>query len=105
AIDHDGVFAECRIIDRRAQRPADEAGDLVSPTLDLALDRFARHPFMRGLRQHRVFGGDPAEPRAFTPTRHAQFDAGGTQYARLAEFDQARTGGVIEPVTSQRYGT
>ena len=48
----------------------------------------------RKLRQHRVFGGDPALARAAKPGRAAFFEGGGAQHLGLAECDEAGTLGI-----------
>ena len=55
-------------------------------------------------RQHRIFRRYPAGLGALAPTRHALFDGGGAQYARVAELGQARTVGVLHDPAGELNG-
>ena len=59
---------------------------------------------VRGARQHAVFGGDPALALAAQERRHAFFDRGGAQHARVAELDQHRAFGVLRESTGESHG-
>ena len=60
AVERDRALAQRRQVQRRAQRAADQALDLLRAPGLLAPGRFARAARVGGARQHAVFGGDPA---------------------------------------------
>ena len=95
AVERDRVLAERGEVDARAQRPADQPADLVRTAADAALHRLAVAAGVRGRRQHRVLGGDPAEPGPLAPARHALGHARRAQHLRLAELDEHRARRVL----------
>src|SRR5262245_14272573 len=58
---------------------------------------------MRGARQHAVFSGDPALVLAAQESGHTFLDAGGTQYARVAELDQHRAFGMAGEIPGEAH--
>ena len=64
---------------------------------DFATYGFTVGAFGGGTRQHRVFGGDPAEAGVLAPTRHTGSKSGGAHHARVTAFDEhGAFGGVGE---------
>src|SRR5690606_13565436 len=98
------VFAARLILHGRAQRPPDDARALMRTSADAALDRLTRRAVVRGLREHRVLGGDPAEARTLAPTGYALARARCAQHLGLAELDQAGALRVVEPVAGDGHG-
>src|SRR5690606_8254871 len=101
AVDLDGVLAQRAVVDDRAQRPADQPGDLVGAAADAALDRLPVGAGVGRRGEHRVLRRHPPETGALAPARHALGGRGGTQDAGPAELDQHRAGRVIEPVPGE----
>ncbi len=104
AVEHDGVLAERLVVDDRAQGPADEPGDLVGAATDAALDRLAVGAGVGRGGEHGVLRGDPAQPGALAPARHALARRRCAQHAGAAELDQHRAGCVVEPVAGDGHG-
>src|SRR5699024_5071637 len=84
----DGVFTHRLEVDDGAQGTADESGDLVSASTDLAAHRLAGTTGVGRTRKHRVFGGDPSLTGPPPPARDTVLDAGRTQHAGVAELDE-----------------
>ena len=78
----------------RSERPISRLISCVRPPTR-PLHRLAVAARVRGRRQHRVLGGDPAEPGALAPARHALGDAGRAQHLRVAELDEHRARRVL----------
>jgi hypothetical protein len=91
AVDGDGVLPQRRQVDAGPQRPADQPADLVGAPTDAAFDRLAVRPSVGGGRQHRVLGGQPAQPGAFAPARYALGDARGAHHPGTTELDEHRS--------------
>ncbi len=104
AVDHDRVLAERLGVDDRAQGAADEPGDLVRASADLALHALAVVAAVGRARQHRVLGRDPALALAGEPARHAVRERRGAQHLRAAERDERRAFGVAAPAALDRDG-
>src|SRR5690606_38305203 len=68
------------------------------------LDRLAVRPGVRRARQHRVLGGDPALARALPPARHALGHRCSAQHPGIAELDQHRAFGVLQPPAGHADG-
>ena len=102
AVEDDRVLAERLVVDDRAQRAADQPGDLVGAAADPALDRLAVGAGVGRGGEHGVLGGDPAQAGALAPARHALGGGGGAEHPGAAELDQHRPGGVVEPVAGDR---
>ena len=90
AVDGDRPLAEPAEVHHAAERPPDQALDLVRPAADLAPDGFAIGPLGGGPRQHRVLGGHPAGALAAQVRRHPIDDGRCTQHLRVADPDAAR---------------
>src|SRR5690606_24660106 len=84
-------------VDDGAQRPADQARDLVGAPADLALDALAVVATVGRPGQHRVLGGDPAFAFAGEPARNAVRERRGAQHLGAAEADESRTLSVRAP--------
>jgi hypothetical protein len=94
AVERDRALAEEREVEHAAQRPADQALDLLRAAALLAARRFAVAAGVGGARQHAVLGGDPALAAAALVRRHLVLDRGGAQHAGVAEGDEHRALGV-----------
>ena len=88
AIESDLALAHALQVCDRAQAAADEPLDLLGSAGRLAGGRFAARTRVRGARQHRIFGGDPAAPLAAQPRRRLVLERGGAQHVRAAELDE-----------------
>ena len=97
AVDDDGVLAERLVVDAGPERAADQPGYLLGPAAQAALDRLAVTAGVGRPRQHRVLGGNPAEPAAAPPARHILGDARRAQHPGPAELDQHRSLRVVKP--------
>ena len=95
AVDGDRPLAEPRQVDDAAQRPTDEALDLVRPAADPALRRFAVGALGGRPRQHRVLGRHPAGALAAQVRRDAVGDGRRAQDLGVAEPDEARALGPL----------
>ena len=83
-----------RSITARSERPMSRWISCVRPLcLPFAASRAAAR--VRRARQHAVLGGHPALALAAQECRHAFFDAGRAQHARVAELDEHRAFGVL----------
>ena len=88
------TLAEELEVEDAAQRPADQALDLLRPPALLAARRLAIAARVRGAGQHAVFGSEPALAAAALVRRHLVFDRGGAQHLGVAERDEDRALGV-----------
>ena len=96
AIHPDGAFAQFVEVKRGAHGAADEPLDFLRPSVNFSLRTVALLPLQRGVREHRVFGGDPAA-RDFLflhPAWHGFLDGHAANDARVAPFDERRAGGI-----------
>src|SRR5699024_10873531 len=87
----------------RAERTADEAGDLVGSTADLALAGLAPTAGVGAARQHLVLGGDPSGALSLEPAGHAGLEGCGHEDPGAAELDEHRALGVVEPVAGDAH--
>jgi len=87
----------------RAQRPADQALDLVCTARLLAPRGFAPGAGVGRARQHAVFGGHPALAAVAQEGRHALLDRGGAQDVGVAEAHEAGAFGVAGGVELQAH--
>ena len=94
AVDVDLALAHGRQIDHGAQRPADQALDLLGAARLLAARGFTVRAGMGRARQHAVFGRHPAAARIAQERWHFLVDRGGAENMGIAEFDQAGALGV-----------
>src|SRR5256886_14243581 len=97
-VQHDRVLPERGEVQARAQAAVDQAGDFGGTYTDLALHALPLGAGGRGTGQHRVLGGDPAEPGALTPAGYPFGDAGRTQHPGRAELDKHRPFRVRAPL-------
>jgi hypothetical protein len=97
AVQHDGVLAECLVVDDGAQGPADEAADLVGAAADAALDGLAVAAGVGGPGEHGVLGGDPPFAAALAPAGDAFGDGGVAEDLGVAEGDEDGAFGVLAP--------
>src|SRR5439155_16410683 len=86
----DAAFAEVVEVHAGAQAATDQALNLLDPAVHAAATAVAFRACLRAPRQHRVFGGHPAAPRALAKLRGAFLHGGRAEHARLAHGD-ART--------------
>src|SRR5690625_900579 len=105
AVEHNGVLAQGREVDNRAQCPANESGNFVG-----AAPNFPPHGFPTGTRvgrarQHCVLGRDPAQARSFAPPWYALGDGGLTQHLSAAERNQDASLAHVEIVAFNFYVT
>ena len=92
-----------RSMHARSARPTSrEISCVRPPTRPLTDSRSLR--VLRRRRQHRVLGGQPAQPRALAPARHALGDARRAQHLRVAERDQHRACRVLLEAAGDRHG-
>src|SRR5690606_19848644 len=92
------VLAERVEVDRRAERAADEARDLMGAAADLAAARLPVAAGVGGTGEHLVLGGDPAGSVALHPPGHTLGEARGAQHTGPPELDEHTALGVVEPV-------
>jgi hypothetical protein len=97
AVQHDGVLTQRLVVDNRAQAATNEPADFVRTPTDAAAYRLTIGTGTGRPRQHRVFAGHPAEPRALTPARNSFSHAGRDQYPGLAELHQHRALRLTQP--------
>ena len=64
------VFSPSASVDHGAKCAADQARDLMGSAADLARTDSRSFRVLRGARQHRVLGRDPAQPAPPAPPRH-----------------------------------
>src|SRR5439155_18978268 len=102
AVDGDGPLAETCQVDDAAQRPADEALDLMRPPADPAAGRFPLRPLGRCPGEHRVLGRDPAGALATEMRRDPIGDRRGTQHLGVADADAARSLGPLLDAERER---
>jgi hypothetical protein len=98
AIDPDRPLAEELGVDGGAQRAADQALNLHRPPALLSLRCFALDAIGRRARQHSVLGGDPSLSGAIEKRRDFFLDGCGANDARVADFDQHASLGVLDEV-------
>jgi hypothetical protein len=90
AVEGDGPLAEPAQLDDAAEGPPDEPLDFVRASALATGRRFARRAGVRRTREHAVLRRDPAAAGSLQERRHAIFDGGDTEDARVAERDQRR---------------
>src|SRR5699024_9562395 len=84
-------FAQFLHVDDGAQAATDQPLDFLSAAGLLALCGLTAAPGVRGTRQHRVFGCDPAFTLAAEKWRYLLLDGGSHQHAGVPEGNQRRT--------------
>ena len=98
AVERDRPLPEFLQLGHGAQRPADEALNLLRAPADFSGRGLALRPRGRRPRQHAVFGCDPPLAGVSPERRDAVLDAGRADHFRLAGFDQHRAFGVNQVV-------
>ena len=88
AVDGDRALPELPEFDDRAERPADEALDLVGPPTGAT--GLAGRAGRRCTGQHPILRGDPTLPRASEERWHALLDRRRTDHPRLTDLDEHR---------------
>ena len=104
AVERDRSLAEGREIEDAAQRPADEALDLLRATALLAARRLAVAARVRRPRQHAVLGRQPALAAAALVRRHLLLDRSGAQDLGVTEGDEHRAFGMARVAAREGNG-
>ena len=86
----------------RSERPISRLISWVRPPTR-PLHRLPLAAGVGGRGQHRVLGGQPAQPGALAPARHALGDAGRAQHLGVAELDQHRSRWMLLEATGDRH--
>ena len=97
------ILAERLHIDDATQAAANQSADFVGTATDFATYGFTVGAFGGGTRQHRVFGGDPAEAGVLAPTRHTGSKSGGAHHARVTAFDEHGAFGGVGKVAGDAH--
>lgn len=87
AVHHDLPFAKTVEIDHGAERPADQALDLLTASRLMPRSCFPARPLRGRARQHPVLRRYPAAALPFQPRRNALLHAGGAKDMRIAKLD------------------
>ena len=103
AVDQDAALAQGLEVKNAAQRPADQALDLLRAAALLAASSLAVTAGVGGTRQHAVLGRDPALAAATLVRRHFFFDRRGAQHPGVAKTHQHRTLGMAGIAARYRH--